>query len=77
MAAIKSPIKIVSHTAAQILAAYGAVDLPRNEWPSLLSSLFQNISSPEMHVVCKVASLEVISFMDLDIFLSDLTHIMR
>mmetsp|Transcript_32889 Transcript_32889/g.47518 ORF Transcript_32889/g.47518 Transcript_32889/m.47518 type:complete len:856 (+) Transcript_32889:71-2638(+) len=63
LAAIKSPVKIVSHTAAQILAAYGAVDLPRKEWPNLLSSLFHNISSPEMHVVCKVASLETLGYM--------------
>lgn len=57
--AIKSPVKVVSHTAAQVLAAYGAVDVPRNAWPNLLSSLFHNINSAEVGDSCKTASLEV------------------
>ncbi len=56
-------MKEVSHTAAQVLAAYGAVDVPRNEWPSLLAALFHNINSPDVHEVCKVASLEALGYM--------------
>ncbi len=59
MEAIKSPVQVVSHTAAQILAAYGAVDVPRNAWPDLLAALFNNINSAEIQDVTKVASLEV------------------
>lgn len=59
MEAIKSNVKEVSHTSAQVLAAYGAVDIPRGEWPNLLAALFHYISSPDVHEVCKVASLEV------------------
>jgi importin subunit beta-1 len=61
--AIKSPVHIVSHTSAQVLAAFGAVDVPRNEWPALLPSLFHNISSLEVHEGCKVASLEALGYM--------------
>jgi len=52
-------VQVVSHTAAQILAAYGAVDVPRNAWPDLLAALFNNINSAEIQDVTKVASLEV------------------
>lgn len=57
--AVSSPVHVVAHTSAQALAAFGAVDVPRNEWPSLLHALFHNISSPEVHEGCKTASLEV------------------
>lgn len=59
--AIKSPVQVVCHTAAQILAAYGAVDVPRNAWPDLLAALFNNINSAEIQDGTKVASLEVSS----------------
>eukprot|EP00600_Ochromonadales_sp_CCMP1393_P003552 CAMPEP_0174993058 /NCGR_PEP_ID=MMETSP0004_2-20121128/22863_1 /TAXON_ID=420556 /ORGANISM="Ochromonas sp., Strain CCMP1393" /LENGTH=851 /DNA_ID=CAMNT_0016247129 /DNA_START=21 /DNA_END=2576 /DNA_ORIENTATION=+ len=61
--AIKSPVTVVCHTAAQVLAAYGAVDVPRNAWPNLLAALFHNISNPEVLEVCKVASLEALGYM--------------
>lgn len=56
-------MKEVSHTAAQVLAAFGAVDVPRNEWPSLLAALFHNISSTDVHEGCKVACLEALGYM--------------
>eukprot|EP01039_Chlorochromonas_danica_P011194 gene11194-12482_t len=61
--AVQSPVQVVSHTAAQAVAAFGAVDVPRNEWPALLSTLFNNISSAEVHEGCKVASLEALGYM--------------
>jgi hypothetical protein len=56
-----SPIQVASHTAAQVIAAFGAIDIPASEWPSLLPTLFQNVSSPEVQLNAKVASLEVMS----------------
>jgi hypothetical protein len=52
-------VQIVSHTSAQVLAAYGAVDVPLNAWPGLLDALFYNINSNDVSEGCKVASLEV------------------
>jgi hypothetical protein len=49
----------VSHTAAQIIAAYGAVDVEGGYWPSLLPTLLNNISNPEIPMKPKVSSLEV------------------
>lgn len=57
--ALKSPVQVVSHTTAQVLAAFGAVDVPKNAWPSLLAALFHNINSAEVSDMTKVASLEV------------------
>ena len=57
--AVQSPVQVVSHTAAQVLAAFGAVDVPKNAWPGLLAALFHNINSAEIGDSCKVASLEV------------------
>lgn len=52
-------MQVVSHTAAQVLAAFGAVDVPRSAWPTLLAALFHNINSAEISDGCKIASLEV------------------
>jgi importin subunit beta-1 len=62
LTAIQSQIPVVCHTAAQVLAAYGAVDLPRNEWPGLLPALFANISG-QLHDTTKVASLEALGYL--------------
>ena len=61
--AILSPVHVVSHTAAQILAAYGAVDTERGDWPTLLPALLNNIANPEVAVQPKVSSLEVCTHM--------------
>jgi hypothetical protein len=58
-------VPVVCHTGAQVLAAFGAVDVPQNAWPGLLSALFHNINSNDISDVCKVASLEVRSFITL------------
>jgi hypothetical protein len=62
--AILSPVHVVSHTAAQILAAYGAVDIERGVWISLLPALLNNVANPEIAVSAKIASLEVFIITD-------------
>jgi hypothetical protein len=49
----------VSHTAAQILAAYGAVDVEGGHWPQLLPALLDNISNRDVGMKAKISSLEV------------------
>lgn len=61
--ALLSPVTIVSHTAAQILAAYGAVDVTRNAWPVLLPSLLNNVANEAVGVRPKVSSLEALGYM--------------
>lgn len=54
-----SPVDVVSHTAAQILAAYGAVDVEGGHWPQLLPALLDNISNRDVGMKAKISSLEV------------------
>eukprot|EP01041_Mallomonas_annulata_P000250 gene250-463_t len=61
--AILSPVHVASHTAAQVIAAFGAIDIPVGGWPSLLPTLFQNVSSPDVSLNSKVASLEALGYM--------------
>lgn len=61
--ALLSTSQVASHTAAQVVAAYGAVDIPRHEWPNLLTTLFYNVNSPEIPLVPKVTSLEALGYM--------------
>ena len=50
---------MVRHTGAQILAAFGATDVPRNDWPALIPALLTNVLTAEIPTGTKVASLEV------------------
>ena len=60
--ALASTKKVASHTAAQVLGGFGAVDVPRNEWPNLMNTLFGHVNSPEVGDVTKVASLEAVGY---------------
>lgn len=46
--------------AAQVVAAIGAIELPREQWPELMPTLVQNVSQGEAHQ--KQASLTTIGF---------------
>ena len=57
--ALVSPHREVARVAAQIIASYGAVDVPLKQWPSLMDTLCSNVTRADMHETTKVASLEV------------------
>ena len=61
--ALASPSREVGRVAAQIIAAYGAVDVPQGQWISLMDTLFQNVTDVNVPEVVKVASLEALGFM--------------
>ena len=54
---------MASHTAAQVVAALAAVEVPANQWPSLLPSLFANVSSSSVEMGPKIASLDALGYM--------------
>ena len=60
MQALSSPVVVVSHTAAQILGAFGAADVPNGEWATLVPTLLENVINAAVPDQTKVASLEVI-----------------
>lgn len=61
--ALLCPLKTVSHTAAQVVAAFGAIDVPNGAWESLLPQLFTNVSSPDAPLFARVASLEALGYL--------------
>eukprot|EP00605_Chrysophyceae_sp_TOSAG23-4_P000884 GSChrysophyteH1.ASY1.ANO1.975.1 assembled CDS len=62
LTALMSPVKAVCHTSAQVLAAYGKVDLPKKEFPSLLPTLKQCVES-EVSDINKIAALECMGYL--------------
>lgn len=51
---------MVANSAAQLVAAIAAIELPRNEWPDLMSTLVNNVGSGADRV--KMSSLTTIGF---------------
>lgn len=58
-----SPVRVVYHTGAQVVAAFGAVDISSNQWPQLLPTLFQNVSSLDSPIYAKISSLETLGYL--------------
>lgn len=63
MQVLLSPNRTVYHTGAQVVAAFGAVDVPAGQWPQLLPTLFQNVSSPDAPTHATISSLEALGYM--------------
>ena len=58
--ALQSSNPVVSHTAAQIIAAYGACDLPKHQWEALLPTLSHCIIKPDIAVQVLIGSYSLI-----------------
>lgn len=52
----------VRHTSAMVIAKVAAIDLPRQEWPNLISVLLANMSSPTPHHGVRQATLEALGY---------------
>ena len=61
--ALHSDVPIVRHTAAQIIAAFGAIDLPKHEWSNLVKQLLDNTSNPNTSAGTKTSSLEALGYL--------------
>ena len=42
--AIRSPVQIARHTAAQACAELAVIELPHKEWPEFLTTLMENVT---------------------------------
>ncbi|KAJ3074416.1 karyopherin beta [Podochytrium sp. JEL0797] len=60
LATLSSPIALTGFAAAQVISAIGAIELPHNEWPDLISILVSNVQSPDNNT--KEATLQAIGF---------------
>lgn len=52
----------VRHTAAMVLAKIAAIDLPRQEWPTLITALLNNMSAPNPVQGVRQATLEALGY---------------
>lgn len=60
--AIRSPEPAASRVAAQAAAEIAAVEIPYNEWPTMLPSLLENIQSPQSTDAIRISSLECLGY---------------
>ena len=47
---------------ASAIAVLASIEVPMGGWPALLQTLFANVSSPDVSIITKVASLETLGF---------------
>ena len=60
--AIRSPVQIARHTAAQACAEIATIELPYKEWPEFLTTLMENVTSQQLDDGVKISSLECLGF---------------
>ena len=58
MAALGSPQQQAAHTGAQVVARIGAIEMPHQQWPELLTLLLNNMTNAESSELCKMSTLE-------------------
>ena len=61
LACLGSPVSQGRHTAAQVVAAIGILELPQNQWPELIQGLVHNVTQSGNDFL-KQSSLEAIGF---------------
>jgi importin subunit beta-1 len=65
LTALMSQQRNVAHTAAQVIAAYGIVDLPKNngDFSTLLPTLVSCVQSPNVNEINKISALECMGYL--------------
>ncbi|RQM28577.1 hypothetical protein B5M09_007912, partial [Aphanomyces astaci] len=61
LSSLKAQDAIAAHTAAQVVAKIGSIDVPQKQWPDLLRILVENVTSGTDSV--KHASLETLGYL--------------
>lgn len=62
LGAIRSPVQVARHTAAQASAEIATVELPYKEWPEFLTVLMENVTGAGVDDGIKISSLECLGF---------------
>lgn len=62
LSAIRGTVVTARHTAAQACAEIAAVELPANEWPEVLQTLMENVTTAGIEDGIKISSLECLGF---------------
>lgn len=61
LGALASPVQSARHTAAQVVAAVGIIEVPQNQWPELVQGLVNNVTTSGNDCM-KQSSLEALGF---------------
>ena len=62
LGAIRSPVAVARHTAAQASSEIATVELPYKEWPEFLSVMMENVTGGGIDDGIKISSLECLGF---------------
>ncbi|KAL3536556.1 hypothetical protein ACH5RR_005017 [Cinchona calisaya] len=74
LSTLGSSVQDASHTAAQVIAKLASIEVPRKEWPELISSLLVNMTQPDRPTSFKQATLETLGYVCEEISHRDLVQ---
>lgn len=60
--AIRSPVAVARHTAAQATSEIATIELPYKEWPEFLTVMMENVTGAGIDDGIKISSLECLGF---------------
>ncbi|XP_076925386.1 importin subunit beta-1-like [Bidens hawaiensis] len=69
-----SSVSEAGHTAAQVIAKIASIEIPRKEWPTLVSSLLENMTQQDKPASLKQATLEALGYVCEEISHNDLVQ---
>ncbi|CAI9298692.1 unnamed protein product [Lactuca saligna] len=71
---LASSVSEAGHTAAQVIAKIASIEIPRKEWPELISSLLGNMTQQDKPSSLKQATLESLGYVCEEISHNDLVQ---
>ncbi|KAK1320885.1 hypothetical protein QJS10_CPA03g01148 [Acorus calamus] len=72
MRTLGSSVAEARHTSSQVVAKIASIEIPRREWPELISRLLSNMTQPESPAPLKQATLEALGYICEEISPQDL-----
>lgn len=69
-----SPVPEARHTAAQVIAKVGSIEIPQKQWPELIQSLLNNMTQADSPAAVKQATLESLGYICEEISHEDLVQ---
>ncbi|KAK1271479.1 hypothetical protein QJS04_geneDACA006034 [Acorus gramineus] len=72
MRTLGSSVSEARHTSSQVVAKIASIEIPRREWPELISRLLSNMTQPESPAPLKQATLEALGYICEEISPQDL-----
>ncbi|KAJ9548981.1 hypothetical protein OSB04_021524 [Centaurea solstitialis] len=74
LSTLGSSVSEAGHTAAQVIAKIASIEIPRKEWPDLISSLLGNMTQQDRPASLKQSTLEALGYVCEEISHNDLVQ---